>query len=939
MVLPPTTVLAAAVDDRRSKRRVQSPVRLVDQSIHFEDVDATRPAARGGSSHSSCALDFYKIELATMPDRRPLPITLLRALLPLAERDEVAADLTAECDLRRATHGHGAAERWLWSQCVASVPALVRRSVWRGRTGFDPRSNAMNPGGPLVERWILETRYAARRLRTRPTYTILAVLTLALGVGGMAAISGIVRPLLVDPLPYPDDHQVAQFWSHGNWEPREFATLRDQWTGFTAVAAYRPKDATMERDGAPTRLIPGVAASSELFRVLGVKPLLGRTFEIGDDTPEAALVVVLSNAIWRELGASPAIIGSRIKLDGVSRTVIGVMPRGFWFPDPSVGVWTPEVIVPTVQIGMFTLVGRVNPGQTIDRMQPVIDRAAEILHSRFTYSPQSDKTKDPQLTPLRDEMVGRMRPALLATLAGMAVILLIACANVAALVLGQVESRSSEFALRLALGADRSRLATQLIIEVLVLGISAGLIGTAFAGAGFAVLRDALAVGAWSDRATLDWTMFAMAMAVAVLSAVGVALFPIIALWRGDLRVTLAGARTGGVLRRRGGLQSVMVVTEVALAVLLACAAALLGRSVTKLYAIRPGIDIHGISVLDIAEPTSMNYDQRHAMLKSVLRELAALPGVRSAASTQKIPLRGRGWTMGLRIVDETADVPSPYFRMVSRDYFATLGILVRRGRGFDGSDRISDSVVSIIVNESLVRIFYPKTEPVGQIMPGAFGHPERIVGVVADVVEGELRDAPAPARYYLSDQIDFVPDGETIVVKTARPGDAQRILTAARQAIAKVAPTVAVQEATTMERVFDRAVGPARQVMGLFALLTGIALVLGAIGIYGVISQFVSRRHREWSIRVALGLSPARVVALVVGHGASLVTVGIVLGIVGALASVRLLSAFLYGVTAGDPIAILAAALTLLAVGSTAALIPAVRASRTDPALVLREQ
>jgi putative ABC transport system permease protein len=874
-----------------------------------------------------------------MPSRRPLPITLLRALLPLAERDEIAADLAGEYESRCALQGNAAATGWLWTQLLRSVPSLLLRIWHRGRTGFDPRANAMNPGGPLVERWILEARYAARRLRTRPTYATLAVLTLALGVGGMAAIAGIVRPLLVDPLPYPNDRQLAQFWSHGDWEAREFATLRDQWTGFIAVAAYRPKDATMERDGAPTRLVPGVASSSELFRVLDVKPLLGRTFAAGEDTPEAAPVVVLGNAVWRSLGGDPAIVGSRIKVDGVSRTVIGVMPRGFWFPDPSIGVWIPDVIKPASQIGMYTLVGRVSAGHNVDAMQPVIDRAARTLRSRYTYSPQSDKTKHPMLTSLRAEMVGGMRPALLATLAGMIVILLIACANVAALVLGQVESRSRELALRLALGADRTRLATQLMLEVLVLAVIAGVIGTGLAAAGFAVLRNALASGAWSERATLDWSLLAMAMIVAVCSALGIASLPIVALWRGELRATMAGTRANGVIRKRGGLQSLMVVTEVALAVLLACGAALLGRSVTKLYAIRPGIDTRGVAVIDIAIPANLNSAQRHTMMASVLRELSALPGVHSVGSTQKLPIRGGGWTMGLRIVDETADVPSPYFRMVSRDYFSTLGIPVRRGRAFDGSERASDSIVTIVVNESLVRVFYPTINPVGQIMPGGFGHPERIVGVVADVAEGNLRDAPAPARYYLADQIDFVPDGQAIVLKTASPEDAQRILPAARRTIGQVAPAVAVQEATTMQRVFDRAVGPARPVMGLFALLTGIALLLGAIGVYGVISQFVARRHREWSIRVALGLSPARVVSLVVRHGAALVAMGIAVGIAGAIISAKLLSAFLYGISTTDPVAIVAAAVTLLTVGLIAALVPALRAGRSDPALVLREQ
>ena len=225
-------------------------------------------------------------------------------------------------------------------------------------------------------------------------------------------------------------------------------------------------------------------------------------------------------------------------------------------------------------------------------------------------------------------------------------------------------------------------------------------------------------------------------MVVAILSALGIALLPMMALWRGDLRATLAGARSTGLLRKRGGLQSAMVVSEVALAVFLACGAGLLVRSVAKLYAIHPGIDTRGIAVLDIAAPTSMNTRDRHTMLKNVLREISSLPGVRSVGVTQRLPLRGRGWTMGMRIVDLSANVPSPYFRLVSRDYFATLGIALRRGRLFDGSDRDADTLASIVINEEMVRIFFPNVEPIGQVLPSSFGARERIVGVVANIAE-----------------------------------------------------------------------------------------------------------------------------------------------------------------------------------------------------------
>ena len=392
-------------------------------------------------------------------------VRLMESLVPPAERDEVVADLEHEYRERLRRSGRMAAARWIWLQVARSLPALLKRVWWRGRTGFDSPVNAMNPGGPSMERWIVELRYALRRLRTRPTYTILAVLTLALGVGGMAAIAGIVRPLVVNPLPYPRDNELVAFWAHFSWEGREVAALRPVWSGFAGVAAYRPNDVTIEVDNAPTRFAPGFATTTEIFDVLGVKPRLGRGFAAGEDAQGAERVAVLSDGLWRELGGDPSIVGKQLRLNGVPRTVIGVMPPGFWFPDPSVRVWVNDVINPTARSGVYSLVGRVAKGQDATHMQPAIDRVTKFLGSQFTYPPEWDRTKDATLTPLRESLVGGMRPALFATLAAMAVIMLIACANVAALMLGQVESRSAELALRSALGADRGRITAQLVSE------------------------------------------------------------------------------------------------------------------------------------------------------------------------------------------------------------------------------------------------------------------------------------------------------------------------------------------------------------------------------------------------------------------------------------------------------------------------------------------
>ena len=869
-------------------------------------------------------------------------------MLPLAERDEVLDDLAAEYAERARRGGEAGARRWLWGQVIRSAPALVRRSWWRGMSGFEPRANAMQPGGNLMERWLLDLRYSLRRLRTRPTYALLAVLTLALGVGGTAAIAGIVRSLLVDPLPYQDEGSLVEFYFGRSWNNQEVLHLRPHWKelGFTAVAAHVDDDVTLTREGAPTRLLPGTASTWELFDVLGVRPVVGRGFQAGDDEPGAEPVAVISHGLWRELGGDPSIVGQRLRLDGVERTVVGVAPRGFWFPDPAVRVWMPRSMNPQSRSGQLSMVGRLAPGRAIETMGPQLQRLTAILDERFDYNnPQWDKTKNPTITPLRESFVGPMRPALLATTAAMGLILLIACANVGALMLGQVEGRQSELAVRSALGADRGRLIAQLVSEALVVGVLAGAAGAALATAGFRMLVGALPLGEWGERATLDWSLFAGAIVIALLASLAVALFPVISLRRADLRTAIGAARTGGVTGGgRVALQSGLVIGEVALAVLLAAGAGLLVRSVAKLYDIDPGIDTRGVAILDVAMPADVTGPARVQTLVRVVDELGRIPGVKVASSSSKLPLRGKGNNTGITIPGRTdLAEATTYFRIGSIGYLETIGAKVKAGRTFDASDRpgpADTTQLDVVINEALARKYFPDVpDPVGRYTGGGWGVPERIIGVVNDVAEGTLTEERQPARYYLEEQLGFAFETQSLLLRTERPQDAERVLDAARAAVQRVAPGVAVQEVTTMQRVFDKAVGPARQVMSLLSLLTALALVLGAVGVYGVVSHLVSRRLRDWSIRVALGLRPSSVIGQVVRHGAALALAGVVIGVAGALLLARLISSLLYGVGASDPVAMGGAGLALLGVAVLAALIPAVRASRVDPALVLREQ
>lgn len=874
-----------------------------------------------------------------------IPAALLRLLLPRPERDELLADVRDEFARQAAERGERAAAVWLWWQALRSAPALLRWNWWRGSTGFESRANDFRPGDSLVRTWLTDFRYTAHRLRVRPSYTLVAALTLALGIGGIAAIFGIARPVLLDPLPYANASEVGSFWMPGWWTEQEFLYLRGRFPGFQSVAAYRPGDVTLRNGDGPARLIPGLTTSAELFDVLGARPFLGRTFQTGDDVQGAEPVAVISYGLWREMGGTSSILGKRLALDGTPTTIVGVMPRDFWFPDPSIRVWHARALDPEGQNGSYTFIGRVSRGQDVRHMEAPLHRLTPIIGQRFQYEIGADKTLHPAVTPLRDALLGPMRPSLIATIVAMGLILLIACANVAALMLGQVEGRAAELAVRSALGATRARLVQQLVAEAIVLGVLAAAVGAALATLGFRLLAQSLPIGAWAEHAAFDWTLFLVAFGIAILAMLLVVLVPGWSLWRGDLARALSGSRTGGIHGRGGRLERGLVVAEVTLAMLIASSAALLVRSVANLYAISPGIHTNGIAVVDVLSSPTIHDEERARIVASVVDGLRTLPGVRDVAAAMKIPLRGGGDSFGITIPGQQgASRTFTYFRIVTRDYFATLGIPVHSGRVFDGSDQpitAQDTTrpMSVVVNDAFVEKYFPHANPIGQVIGGGFSAPQRIVGVVGNVAEASLTDQPAPVRYYLASQAPWFSSPATFVIRTTDDRRAAAMLDDARRTVQRVAPSVAVQGTTTMSRVFDAAVGPARQVMALLALLSGLALLLGAVGIYGVIAHFVARRRRDWAIRLALGLPGRHVVAHIVGQGTLLVSIGVALGAIAAVVLTRVLASFLFGVRAIDPLAFAASAAALLLIGVAAAFIPAYRAASVDPVSALREQ
>ncbi len=802
---------------------------------------------------------------------------------------------------------------------------------WLQEEGRDAR------GARWLEDILQDIRYATRRLRTHPAYAFLAVLTLALGVGGTTAMYRVASGVLFDALPYAHEREVGVFWKKTDWTEEEFLYLRGRAPGFQKVALYRTRDVILREGDEPARLLPGLSASAELFDVLGARPMLGRVFQVGDDVPGGGAVAVLSDGLWREMGGGrdSSIVGTRLTLDGTPHRVVGVMPRGFWFPDPSVRLWTSAPLSVASRSWNSTLVGRVAPEHDVHAMGAPVARLAAMLGERFDYPAQWDKTTNPRITPLREDLVGAMRPALLATLGAMALILLMACANVGALMLGQIDSRSTELAVRAALGASRRRLTQQLVVEATLIAIAAGVLGAALATAGFRVLAHALPLGAWGDATAPDWGMFASAIGMAVGAALLVVLVPTVQLWRGDLRGVLGSVRTGGLQGRGGRPENVLVVAEVALAVLIASGAALLARSVSNLYAVEPGVRTDGIAVIEVV----MRERQRQTIAE-LTAALADLPGVRSAGTVQTLPLRGGGYNLPLALEGRPElEGRTTEYRIVTPGYLESIGIVLRDGRTIAESDR-RDAERVVVINEALAAMYFPGIDPIGRRVGGdAGGRFARIIGVVANAAERRLTDAAEPVRYVAVAQMPWVDDAQSFVLRAAPGVDETSLLEPARRAIGRVAPGVAVQETTTMRRVLDLAVGPVRQVMSLLSLLTALALTLGAVGIYGVIAHFAARRRREWAIRVALGLPGSRLVAQVVGHGTLLVVAGMVIGVLAAGALGRMLSSLLYGVRAIDPIAFAIAGAAMLGVGLIAAFIPAWRAGQAEPVRALREQ
>ncbi len=808
------------------------------------------------------------------------------------------------------------------------------------------RENARDAWGTswLDDFW-RDVRVGARGLRRARGFTAVAVLTLALGIGGALTLYGAVYGLLVRPLPFPAEDRLEVFWFAYSWRGEEFDFVKDGVRAFDELAAYSTEMYALRR-GADRIPVPTTVASAELFDVLQARPLLGRTFRAGEDRPGAEPVVVLSHALWQqEFGGDEAVLGATIDLDGTPTTVIGVMGPDFWFPDREQRALRPLVLDPAdpayANNGWLVVIGRTAADAHAAEVGADVQSIAHRLGERFYYSAEWDKSRDAYSVPLRTYLFGDVRPILRLLQAATALLLIMALVNVAALLLSRMVDRLQEMRLRTALGARRGRLVRQVVTESILLSMVAGGLGCALAVAGFGALAGRLPLqGGFGEALRLEPWLVGAALVGAVLLGALVALAPLHRLLR-DRAVSLRpGARTetgsdAGVSRR---LQSTLMAVQILVAVVMVAGATLFARSVINLYEVDTGLRPEGVGALTLAVDPATPGGPR-GWVHRVLEEVGAVPGVERAAFGVRLPLRDGGIQGSTAIRDRPEltgeSALNAYFRPITPAYVETMGMRVLEGRDLTPADRSGAELVAL-VNRAFAREVWPGESALGKAVIPTFGDDwARVVGVVADVPLEGVRAAAPRIVYAPYDQWDGAwPSG---VLTYRASGDPADLLPAVRAAARRADPTVLALRPTTLQAALDDSIADALRLRFFVGALALLALLVGAVGVYGVVAYEVSRRTREYGIRMALGADRGRVVKDVMRREAPQVVAGVVAGIGCALLAARAAAGLVYGVSPIDATSLAVAAVTLLAVGALAALTPALRAASVDPARVLR--
>jgi predicted permease len=803
-----------------------------------------------------------------------------------------------------------------------------------------------------------DMRYAFRALRRSPAFTAIAVLTLALGIGANTAIFSVINGVLLQPLPYHEPDRLVRLFTafRGSGEERyamsqpEFMDYKGLTHVFENAAAYRGAPLTLTGSGEPQR-VRGIAATRDFFPVLGITPQRGRAFEGEDGRAGHEPLVLVTHEFWQNrFGGDSALLGRSLTLNGVARRVIGILPAGALYQQAE--VFIPFFINPDSMTGRATNylsgVARLRPGITVTQAQRELNALTQRLQQEYARTYPASMGFGATVVSLHEEIVGDVRPALLVLLGVVGLVLLIACANVANLLLARGEARQREIAVRLALGAGRARIIRQLLTESSVLALLGATAGVLLAWLGMkSLLAVDPAVIPRIELVRIDTTVALVTLGVALLTGVLFGLAPAMLLARPPAQASLKegarGASIGGSQQRLGRM---LVIGEVALAVVVVIGAGLLIRSFRALQNVDPGFRPENVLAVDLDVPsTRYDVEATTVFYQQLIERLAALPGVSVVGAASDLPLvsGGSNWDIDIagRVVPPGQADPSPNVRGVTEGYFRALSLRVVKGRLFGPQDTRTSAPVAVI-NETLARTVWPGADPIGQQVRFDTKRPWiTIVGIVNDVRSFGL-DEPTPTELFLLHGQMPVVAGSTeramyVVLKTA--GDPVALTGPARQAVNDADPLLAIIGIRTMTEMVVGSVARPRFTMLLLGLFGAVALVLSAIGIYGMISYGVKRRTREIGIRLALGARPADVQRLVVGQGMRLALSGLAIGVVGALAARKIMDRLLFGVSATDPVTFVAITLLLALVAFVASWIPARRAIATDATTSLRTE
>jgi putative ABC transport system permease protein len=799
-----------------------------------------------------------------------------------------------------------------------------------------------------------DVRYGLRMMAKNPGFTFFVVAVLALGIAANTAIFSIADAVLVRPLPYRQADRLVMVWEDASSYgfPRDtpaagnFAAWKARNEVFEDMAASSfSASFNLTGDGNPEE-IPGGFVTANLFSVLGARPALGRDFSASDDIPGAPHVVILSQGFFlRRFGGDPQIIGKQLWLNYEKYNVVGVMPRGFQFPDRDPQLWAP-VQFTAAQLANhgnhhLQVVARLKPGVSLKSANANLAAIAKQLEQE---NPSSNAKVGAYAVPLRQELAGKTRPALLVLLGAVCFVLLIACANVANLLLARASGRRREIAMRLALGASRSRIARQLLTESLLLAGLAGAAGLILSTFATQLLASLIPEGiAPMNGSGMDGRVLVATIVISVATGVLFGILPALRVSRLDLVTSLnQGGRSGIGSSRR--LRDALVVSEVALAIVLLAGAALMLRSFEKLLHLDPGFRADHVLVVRTPLPRQKYeaFAPRAAFHSDVLSRVERLPGVTGAGYTTWVPLTNHGGATGITLEGRPqpapGEIPIPNCRIISDGYIRALGVKLIDGRALDQRDGTSASPVALI-NQTMARNLWPGESALGRrFKQGSFAEHSpwiTIVGIVGDVHQAGL-DAPARPEMYLPYlQQDFGFEPEYLVVRTT--GDPMRMAEAVRQQVWAVDNEQPVAGAMPLEELVDDTLAPRKTQAGLLGGFAVLALLLSALGIYAVLSFTVTQRTQEFGVRMALGAQPGDVLQMVLSQGARLFILGAVIGLATAFALSRTLEHLLYGVSATDPISFAMVTVLLAGVTLLACYFPARRAMRVDPMIALR--